>query len=172
MLSVNYVPELSQTHERARGIWNAMCAFRLYETRIGLTNLHTAEDAAEKTSRGSPRSLRRDGVPWHDAGTTRRRRSWSSYEHESRGSSTDDGGWVEMCASAWKCAPLGNYLGVIDRGGCTAIFSLRCENLSINDRTAGRKNMHVFRTFTATGATQKEMIFFVERHVTIASQSC
>jgi hypothetical protein len=44
------------------------------------------------------------GLP-HGGGSIPRHRSSSSCGRESRASSRGDGGWVEMCAWALKCAP-------------------------------------------------------------------
>jgi hypothetical protein len=65
-----------------------------------------AELKVFRFNRGSQGSRRRACVPWRAGATAPPARSWSSYENESRASSSGDDGWVGMCAWACEnCAP-------------------------------------------------------------------
>src|SRR5262249_7609686 len=69
---------------------------------------------AEKLSRGILHSQKRACGPWHDGAKELQLRSSFSCGCETRGSSSGGGDSVEMCASAWKCAPKNFF----DENGC------------------------------------------------------
>lgn len=74
-------------------------AFRLFSAG------EIAAQRAGRVSRGIRRSQRRACGLWRGDERELRLRSWFSCGCENRGSSSGCGDSVEMCASAWKCAP-------------------------------------------------------------------